>query len=271
SGLLQSFAKGIGAMQQKESICGRCGMTASEFAKTGRLGCPNCYSAFAPILDKNLRTLQGAVENKAKRPMNAVYFEPLKYDPSAAQGGQDKDGSDTENITGNVIGTAGTIDDILGRSGPEEADTAAKRRRKTDSGKVSGRAGETGESEETRKNSNNTETGKTGKNSKTGKNEETEKTRKNGKNSKTANSTGAGKTGAEASGRKRKAGTTAAVGDVDTVGTANTSGTSGTAGRKVQDTPEIAALRRKMEKAVKAEDYEEAARLRDRIHDLERK
>ena len=118
SGLLQSFAKGLNAMQEKETICGRCGMTASEFAKTGRLGCPNCYSAFAPILDKNLKTSQGAVENKGKRPMNAVYFEPAKYSQK-----------DEEQVAGDVLGTAGTIEDILGDEIP-----AAKPDRK---GKVS--------------------------------------------------------------------------------------------------------------------------------------
>ncbi|MCR5324414.1 MAG: UvrB/UvrC motif-containing protein [Lachnospiraceae bacterium] len=125
SGLLQSFAKGLNAMQEKESICGRCGMTASEFAKTGKLGCPDCYGAFAPILDKNLKTLQGAVENKGKKPMNAVYFEPAKYSRKDAV--QNPDGSDRENplnddneqTPGDVLGAAGTIEEILGSDGPE--------------------------------------------------------------------------------------------------------------------------------------------------------
>ena len=190
SGLLQSFAKGLDSMQQKESICGRCGMTASEFTKNGKLGCPDCYNAFAPILDKNLKTVQGAVDNKAKRPLNAVYFEPVKRN-GAAQGGNNPGGINGGNEegrepeTGSVLGTAGTMEEILG--------TAPKREKK-------------------------------------------------------------GTVKKKAPARKRES--TAAVKKEKASG---------------KDNDEITVLRRKMEQAVKKEDYEEAARLRDMIHALEGK
>ena len=113
SGLLQSFAKGLSTMQQQESICGRCGMTASEFAKIGKLGCPECYNAFAPILDKNLRTVQGAVENKGKRPMNAVYFETLKRDPVQSRAKESGNEEQNDSEKAQLLGAAGTIADIL--------------------------------------------------------------------------------------------------------------------------------------------------------------
>ena len=219
SGLLQSFAKGLGAMQQKESICGRCGMTASEFAKTGRLGCPDCYAAFAPILDKNLRTLQGAVENKAKRPMNAVYFEPAKYDPSSMPDMKEQDPADSGETTGSVLGTAGTIDDILKMDESDIVDKPKKSRKNS------------------KESTGNAEEGKTTGRSAAGK---STKAPSEGKSSKTS-ARSASKTGA-----------------------------SGKQTLRTKDNPEIAALRKKMEKAVKAEDYEEAARLRDRIHELEK-
>ncbi|MCR5769230.1 MAG: UvrB/UvrC motif-containing protein [Lachnospiraceae bacterium] len=181
SGLLQSFAKGLGSMQEKEAICGRCGMTASEFAKTGKLGCPECYRAFSAILDKNLSTLQGAVENKGKKPMNAVYFEPARQSGNTDTNGI-KEKADVEEATGNLLGSAGTIDDILGK--PEEKAVRP-------AGKSHGRG---------------------------------------------------------------------------TASAANTKGT--TAGSKTE-AAKIASLRKKMEKAVKNEDYEEAAILRDLIYDLE--
>ena len=215
SGLLQSFAKGLGAMQEKESICGRCGMTASEFAKTGRLGCPNCYSAFAPILDKNLKTLQGAIENKGKRPMNAVYFEPLNYDPSQVPDAKEQDIAGT---TGSVIGTAGTIDDILGTREPEKTGTVRRGRKKA------------------------AQTDDIGKESKT-----------SGTKRRTAKSAGSGKDKDAAIDKKP--------------------GRKGTASKNAAgkpDTPQIAVLRKKMDKAVKEENYEEAAKLRDRIHELEK-
>ena len=113
SGLLQNFARGLNASQEKESICGRCGMSASEFAKNGKLGCPECYSAFAPILEKNLKTVQGACENRGKRPLNARLFEI----PSVSQQ-KDEDistsGPDASAKPGDTLGTAGTLDDIIG-------------------------------------------------------------------------------------------------------------------------------------------------------------
>ena len=71
SGILQNYAKGISAKSANEPVCMRCGMTASELVKGGRVGCPECYNAFTMILDKNLRTVQGAVEHHGKEPVNA--------------------------------------------------------------------------------------------------------------------------------------------------------------------------------------------------------
>lgn len=54
--------------KQKESRgdmkCPNCGMTFSEFGKIGRLGCPNCYTAFRPELANLLRRIHGSAEHR---------------------------------------------------------------------------------------------------------------------------------------------------------------------------------------------------------------
>lgn len=75
SGILQNYARGIAAKSANEPVCMRCGMTASELVKSGRLGCPECYNAFSMILDKNLKTVQGQVEHHGKIPVNAKKVE----------------------------------------------------------------------------------------------------------------------------------------------------------------------------------------------------
>lgn len=75
SGILQNYARGISAKSANEPVCMRCGLTASELVKGGRLGCPECYNAFSMILDKNLKTVQGQVEHHGKEPVNAKKIE----------------------------------------------------------------------------------------------------------------------------------------------------------------------------------------------------
>ena len=229
SGLLQSFAKGLNSMQEKESICGRCGMTASEFAKSGRLGCPDCYNAFAPILDKNLRTVQGTIENKAKRPMNAVLFEPsgrnTASDAENANRSAKTEMPDGNDETGSVLGTAGTMEEILGSDARE---TSSSVKRKDPERKPAG-------SDKTAAKRDEPKPGKAVKKDMSGKRTKT------------------GKAGSKPAdpvpdaGRGRKKGT-----DLN-----------------APNNDEIVSLRKQMEAAVKDEDYEEAARLRDLIRSLE--
>ena len=75
SGILQNYAKGLVAKSANEPVCQRCGMTASNLIKDGRLGCPECYNAFSMILEKNLKTVQGSVEHHGKVPANAEHIE----------------------------------------------------------------------------------------------------------------------------------------------------------------------------------------------------
>lgn len=76
SGILQNYAKGITTRNNaNEPVCLRCGMTATDVIKEGRLGCPQCYDVFSLIIDKNLKANQGADEHAGKFPQHGVKTE----------------------------------------------------------------------------------------------------------------------------------------------------------------------------------------------------
>ena len=58
----ESAAK-VGAVQ-----CPSCGMRYSQFARTGRVGCQGCYSAFEVQMRQILRRVHGATRHKGKGP-----------------------------------------------------------------------------------------------------------------------------------------------------------------------------------------------------------
>jgi protein arginine kinase activator len=61
----ESTAK-VGAVQ-----CPSCGVRYSQFARTGRLGCAGCYSAFEVQLRQILRRVHGSTRHKGKVPRAA--------------------------------------------------------------------------------------------------------------------------------------------------------------------------------------------------------
>ncbi len=52
----------------QEKVCPKCAYALSEFYKTGMLGCPYCYKAFATELVAVLNRTQGATEHTGKSP-----------------------------------------------------------------------------------------------------------------------------------------------------------------------------------------------------------
>ncbi len=48
--------------------CAECGMTYEDFAKTGRLGCSSCYSAFSKMLLPLIKRVHHAVNHVGKKP-----------------------------------------------------------------------------------------------------------------------------------------------------------------------------------------------------------
>lgn len=56
---------------RQEARCKNCGRTYSEFQKTGKLGCAECYEAFAAPLEATLRQIHGNSMHKGKIPETA--------------------------------------------------------------------------------------------------------------------------------------------------------------------------------------------------------
>jgi protein arginine kinase activator len=61
------------AAQKSESdavpaTCPGCGLAYAEFKAKGRLGCPECYSVFAPVLVPLLEKVHGHTRHKGRRP-----------------------------------------------------------------------------------------------------------------------------------------------------------------------------------------------------------
>jgi len=66
---------GLGASQQLEQAaggvelkCPRCGFTQTDFKKSGRLGCPECYKTFAEGLEGLLKTMHKGTHHAGKVP-----------------------------------------------------------------------------------------------------------------------------------------------------------------------------------------------------------
>ncbi|MBD3336165.1 MAG: hypothetical protein GF355_11680 [Candidatus Eisenbacteria bacterium] len=53
---------------QGQVICPSCGLRYSQFARTGRLGCAECYRAFQVQLQPILRRVHGATHHSGKAP-----------------------------------------------------------------------------------------------------------------------------------------------------------------------------------------------------------
>lgn len=73
SEILQQFIKQkVGLATGEEFKCDGCGMTFRDFQTKGQLGCPQCYSALAPMLMPLIeRAHEGHASHVGKAPMTA--------------------------------------------------------------------------------------------------------------------------------------------------------------------------------------------------------
>ncbi len=55
--------------ESSQMVCSMCKMTYTEFSKTGRLGCPQCYESFKRALLPLIKRVQRSVVHSGKRPM----------------------------------------------------------------------------------------------------------------------------------------------------------------------------------------------------------
>ncbi len=51
-------------------VCERCGTTFSQFVKSGKLGCPQCYKAFREQLTPMLQQIHGRVQHAGRQPLH---------------------------------------------------------------------------------------------------------------------------------------------------------------------------------------------------------
>jgi protein arginine kinase activator len=66
---LVSMAKDISEAREAEGVrCPSCGLLYSEFARTGRLGCPQCYTTFIAQLKPILRKAHGEIRHRGVQP-----------------------------------------------------------------------------------------------------------------------------------------------------------------------------------------------------------
>lgn len=61
-------AKNAPAAKKPSARCPECGMTYDEFAKSGRLGCAECYEAFSKLLIPLIKRIQRSLTHAGKRP-----------------------------------------------------------------------------------------------------------------------------------------------------------------------------------------------------------
>jgi protein arginine kinase activator len=72
---LADLLLGLGASQEIEQAsggsdvrCAKCGFTQSDFKKSGRLGCAECYQTFSDALDGLLKTMHKGTRHVGKAP-----------------------------------------------------------------------------------------------------------------------------------------------------------------------------------------------------------
>ena len=74
-----------GASQAPGLKCDRCGLSYSEFARTGMLGCRHCYQAFENQLESVLRRLHGTTVHRGKVPNRSSEDVRVKREISRLQ------------------------------------------------------------------------------------------------------------------------------------------------------------------------------------------
>lgn len=74
-GLFGNLAGFCDSSSPKRLVCPECKTTSDEFIKTGFVGCPHCYEAFAPIVEQTVKQIQQSDRHVGKVPIGAVDYE----------------------------------------------------------------------------------------------------------------------------------------------------------------------------------------------------
>ena len=70
---LADLLLGMGASSEIEAggsdvVCDACGFTNADFKKSGRLGCPDCYTTFSGVLEGMVKQMHKGTEHVGKAP-----------------------------------------------------------------------------------------------------------------------------------------------------------------------------------------------------------
>lgn len=65
---------------QPETSCSRCGLSYSQFQRTGRLGCPGCYKEFSARLEPLIRRIQQSDRHLGKSAKRSAELPPSAGD-----------------------------------------------------------------------------------------------------------------------------------------------------------------------------------------------
>lgn len=65
--------------------CPQCGMEFSEFINVGKFGCAECYNVFGPLIEDNMKKIQGNIQHKGK-----TYREQTKTYQESDNAGESK-------------------------------------------------------------------------------------------------------------------------------------------------------------------------------------
>ncbi len=80
-GFFSAIGSPFGAYDAKEKhrVCPTCGYGSGEYRKTGFLGCPDCYEAFADMINPALVRMQKDTKHVGKSPNEFYSPEEAKY------------------------------------------------------------------------------------------------------------------------------------------------------------------------------------------------
>lgn len=76
-GLAEAFLNPVQASMDVEAVCKSCGFTAGQLKKIGRMGCPECYSAFREGMEGLLKSMHKGTRHVGKVPHQIVEHATL--------------------------------------------------------------------------------------------------------------------------------------------------------------------------------------------------
>jgi protein arginine kinase activator len=71
--------------------CPQCSMSFEEFTQVGKFGCAECYDVFGPLIEDNMKKLQGSTEHKGKVYKKKITGKNSKKSDTHTEHGQSKD------------------------------------------------------------------------------------------------------------------------------------------------------------------------------------